>query len=275
MLLRLAINDQPKHEPHKTERSDPDECTAPAPPHADPCNHDRPAHGSNIGHGVKKSSLQRAFFLREPFGYCLDAGGKNCCLAETESESEEREAREGTPQGGSHRSQAPENHCQGVTHPGAKPVNKPANYQHAQRISGLENNYKIPVVDFIPAQIVLQRYPEDSKYVAIHIVLGSAEEQQPADHPAEISRAGRNVWRNLFTGRRSRALRLRRQYARCGGGLRWVHCVKGKLLVFAASFQSGKSLVESGLHTGIQIPLRKTSFYQLCIVPSSLRLIGK
>src|SRR5712664_149293 len=275
MLLRLAINDQPKHEPHKTERSDPDECTAPAPPHADPCHHDRREHGSNIGPGVENSSRQRALFLREPFGHRFDAGGKNSRLAEAESESEEREAREGTPQGSPHRSQAPENHCQGVTQPSSKPVNKPANYKHAQRISGLENNYKIAIVDFIPAQIVLQRYPEHSKYVAIHIVLGSAEEQQPADHPAEISRAGRNIWRNLFTGRRSRALRLRRQCAGCGGRLRWVHCVKGKLLVFAASFQSGKSLVESGLNTGIQIPLRKTSFYQLCIVPSSLRLMGK
>src|SRR5260370_13931375 len=107
MLLRLAINDQPKHEPHKTERSDPDECTAPAPPRADPCHHDRREHGSNIGPGVKNSSRQRAFFLREPFGYCLDAGGKNCCLAETERGSEEREASEGTPPGGSPLRQGP------------------------------------------------------------------------------------------------------------------------------------------------------------------------
>src|SRR5260370_28339239 len=108
MLLRLEKNDKQKHEPHKTERSDPDECTAPAPPHADPCHHDRREHGSNIGPGVKNSSSQRAFFLREPFGYCLDAGGKNCCLAETESESEEREARRGTPHTGAPRRPAPQ-----------------------------------------------------------------------------------------------------------------------------------------------------------------------
>ena len=74
----------------------------------------------------------------------------------------------------SHGSQAPENHCQGVAEACAHTIHHPADRDHAHGVSRLKSKHKIAVVNFVPAEIVLQGALENSEDLAIHVVLGSA-----------------------------------------------------------------------------------------------------
>src|SRR5580700_4896799 len=53
VLLWLAINQQPEHEPNETERSNSNECASPAPPRVQPRHHERCEHGAKARAGIK------------------------------------------------------------------------------------------------------------------------------------------------------------------------------------------------------------------------------
>ena len=56
-----------------------------------PRDHQRRDDGPDIRATVEDAGGQRAFLAREPFGDCLDAGGKICRLAKTEEWDRELE----------------------------------------------------------------------------------------------------------------------------------------------------------------------------------------
>jgi len=56
----------------------------------------------------------------------------------------------------------------------------------------MKSRYQIAVVDLIPAKLVLQRGLENAEHLAVHVVLGRAEKEESADHPAEVGAEG---WR--------------------------------------------------------------------------------
>src|SRR5580658_8913893 len=92
MFAGLAINQQPKREPNKTERADGNECRSPTPVHHDPGNEKRRENGARVCSGVENASGQRSFFLWKPFRYSFDTSWKNGGFAKSQSEPGDREA---------------------------------------------------------------------------------------------------------------------------------------------------------------------------------------
>ena len=63
---------------------------------------------------------------------------------------------------------------------------------------------KIPVIDVVPAELVLEWTLQHSEYLAVHVILAHAEEQKPANHPAEAP--GKNAGLRETGARRRRNL---------------------------------------------------------------------
>jgi hypothetical protein len=95
------------------------------------------------------------------------------------------------------RRQTPENHRQRITQPRPQAVHKLPHDHHAQGIGCLKRKDKIAVVDFVPAKIVLQGRLENAQDLAVHVVLGDTEQQQSADHPAEVTNSHRSRPREI------------------------------------------------------------------------------
>ena len=177
MLLRLLIEHHPKHEQDKPNSPNAEECATPAPAQTDPRHNDGRQHGPYIGSRVKNAGGQCSFFFREPLRNCLDTGRKHCGFAKAQDTTRDPETPQGIAKSRSHGSQAPENHGQGVTKARAKTVHDPADHQHAQRIAGLENHREIAVVNLTPTQFMLQRGLEHPQDIAVHVVLGGANQK--------------------------------------------------------------------------------------------------
>ena len=92
-----------------------------------------------------------------------------------------------------HGRQAPEDHGQGVSQPGAQAIDDPADHDHADRIEALEGKNQVAEVDVIPSQIVLQGALENAQDLAVHVVFCGSEQEEGTDDPAEISGPGRGL----------------------------------------------------------------------------------
>src|SRR6266481_2450755 len=75
----------------------------------------------------------------------------------------------------------------GVTIARPQAVNQPSNKDHPQRISRLKRKHQMPVVDIVPAKLMLKRDFQNAKNLPVHVILGYAEEQQSADHPPKAA----------------------------------------------------------------------------------------
>src|SRR5208282_138147 len=170
VLVWLAIQQQPEYEPDETQRAHNHKGPAPAPMDGDPGHDQGSNHRAEIRTGVENSRRQRALFFWKPLCYALDAGRKNCGFAETQCRSGKDETGQGTTQGVAHRGQTPENHGQGVAEASADAIDQPAHEQNANRVSRLERKHEIAVIDFIPAQIMLQSGLQDSEDLAVHVI---------------------------------------------------------------------------------------------------------
>lgn len=84
-------------------------------------------------------------------------------------------------------SETPEDHRQRIAQSRAQPVDEPADHYHAKCVGSLKGEDKIAVVDLVPSEVVLQRGLEHAKHLAIHVVLGDAEEKQRTDDPAKAA----------------------------------------------------------------------------------------
>ena len=70
-----------------------------------------------------------------------------------------------------------------------QPIDQPAGDQKPDRVRELEREDDVAVVDFRPAELLLQRRLEDPDDLAIDVVDRRREEQQRADHPADVARS--------------------------------------------------------------------------------------
>ena len=59
----------------------------------------------------------------------------------------------------------------------AQTIDQPSDREHSNRVGGLEGRNQIGILDLVPAQIVLQRGLEDAQDLAIHVILGHAEQK--------------------------------------------------------------------------------------------------
>ena len=75
-----------------------------------------------------------------------------------------------------HRGQTPARHRQRVSDACSQPIDQAANYQHAERVSSLKSEYEIAVINLAPAELVLQGILQDADHLAVHVVLGRAEQ---------------------------------------------------------------------------------------------------
>lgn len=187
VIFGTAVEQHPQNKPGETERAGEQKRPAPAEIRGNPWKEKRREHRTNAGAGVEDAGGKRAFFFREPFGDALNAGGEDAGLEEAESGTRGHEARERASGGVSHGGQAPENHGDGVTDARAEAVNESAHAEHSRGVGKLEDADEIAVVNFVPAEGVLQGAFEDAEDLAIHVVFCDAEEQQGADDPAEAS----------------------------------------------------------------------------------------
>src|SRR6266404_8207336 len=92
VLLGFAINQNPEGKQNKSQCADTYKRPAPTPSCVDPRNYDRCQHGTYAGASIKYPGGQGAFFLRKPFSYRLNAGGKNCSFPEAQGDSRDSEA---------------------------------------------------------------------------------------------------------------------------------------------------------------------------------------
>ena len=88
-----------------------------------------------------------------------------------------------------HGCQAPEDHGYGVTQLYPESIYNAADNDHADCVGCLEGKDKVAIIDFVPSQIVLQRGFKNAEDLAIHVVLGYAQQQKSADDPAKITGA--------------------------------------------------------------------------------------
>src|SRR5882762_742082 len=77
-----------------------------------------------------------------------------------------------------HRGQTPEGHRKGVTPACAKAVDESAYDEHSHRVRRLKRKNQIAVLDFIPAEIVLQGGLQYAQQLAIHVVFCYAEKRR-------------------------------------------------------------------------------------------------
>src|SRR5882762_4044852 len=104
-----------------------------------------------------------------------------------------------------HRGQTPEGHRKGVTPACAKAVDESAYDEHSHRVRRLKRKNQIAVVDFVPAEIVLQGGLQYAQHLAIHVVFCYAEKKKAAYHPAKVpNRSQYNVLRCGSAPRKSR-----------------------------------------------------------------------
>src|SRR6185369_59730 len=108
MFFRTSIKQQPRYEPDETDRARGDECGAPTPRDRDHRHDERRYERADVRAGVKDSSRERAFFLREPFSNSLDRRRKVSRLTETEQETRRTEAKHSVSQRMGHRRYTPE-----------------------------------------------------------------------------------------------------------------------------------------------------------------------
>src|ERR1700730_12280110 len=84
VFFRLAIQDQPEHEPDEPQCASYEECPSPAEMNTDPGHAQRGKNGASVRACVEDARRQRSFFFREPFGDGLDAGWEDTGLTETQ-----------------------------------------------------------------------------------------------------------------------------------------------------------------------------------------------
>ncbi len=87
----------------------------------------------------------------------------------------------------SHRRHAPQHNHDREAGAGAEPVHQPAGDQQADGIGELKGKDDVRVVDLGPAELGLEGRLEDADHLAVDVVDGRGEEQQPADVPAVAS----------------------------------------------------------------------------------------
>ena len=190
MLIRGVIQEQPQRQPGESYRAG--EYERPAPPEmdGDPGDHQRRNNCADVCPGVKYARGESSFFLGEPLRNSFDAGWKDAGLAQAQRSARHAEGKKGTGDGVAHGGEAPKHHRQRVAQASAKPVNQPPDEDHAEGIRSLKRKHQIAVVDFIPAQVVLERDLEDAQHLPVHVVLGDAEQQEGTDDPANVTGAG-------------------------------------------------------------------------------------
>src|ERR1700693_1290342 len=107
--------------------------------------------------GVENSGCEGPLFFWKPFRHTLNACRKYSGLPKAQGETCRHKTRKRERDRVAHRCQAPENHCHGVTNSRAHAINQAAEKNHTQRIGGLKREHKIPIIDFIPAKLMLER----------------------------------------------------------------------------------------------------------------------
>ena len=94
-------------------------------------------------------------FFRKPFRNALDAGREDSGFSKSECRPGNHEADERVCDCVPHRSEAPENHGNGIANASTKSIDHSTDENHAQRISRLKREHEIPVIDLIPTEFVL------------------------------------------------------------------------------------------------------------------------
>src|SRR5579863_292852 len=97
----------------------------------------------------------------------------------------------------SHGGETPKNHGASVSNARAETVNHPAHDQHAYCIRSLKCEHEIPVVNFIPAEVALERALQETEHLPIHIILCGAEQEQRADYPPDKANPRRSGVENV------------------------------------------------------------------------------
>ena len=77
--------------------------------------------------------------------------------------------------------------AEGVSEARSHAIDQASDEQETQSVGSLKNRDHVAVVDLVPAEVVLQRALQDADHLAVHVVLGDAEEQESADDPAEAA----------------------------------------------------------------------------------------
>ncbi len=184
MIFRLFVDGQPKRQPNESNAAGDDEGPLPTQVRDDPGNQERRGKRAHVRSGVKDSSGEGTLLFRKPFRYGLDAGGENSGFPKPQRRASHHETGQAAGRGMSHRRQAPKSHGQGISQARANAVNQAAHHHHAEGVGDLKRGNQVGVIVLVPVQIGLQGGLEQAQDLTIHVVLGYAEEQQGANHPA-------------------------------------------------------------------------------------------
>src|SRR5712692_9375932 len=133
----------------------------------------------------------------------------------------------------SHRRDAPDGEGERITDLSAEAVHQASGGQQSQSVRSVKGGYDIAVLQFVPAQCLLQILGENSQHLPVDIVDGGGKEKQTTNHPSIVTDA--RVHRG-YSG-----CGLSRQRSWCGGDDFFVHGFWLRELGFGAPGFSGSS----------------------------------
>ena len=207
VFMRTSIERQPERQPQESQQAGGDKSPVPAPGERDPGNDERRCERTDVGAGVEDPGSERAFALRKPFGRGLDRRGKVSCLSDPEGEPRNHEAGDrrrvrephqrqhgggrGTEEGrfgmGDCR-KAPQDDRNRESRTDAETVHDPPRHQESCGVGELKGEDDVGVVEFRPAELVLESRLQDPDDLPVDVVDRRREKQQRADDPAQVPR---------------------------------------------------------------------------------------
>src|SRR6266545_2191539 len=187
MLLREAIDEEPEHEPAKTETARDDEGGPPAPVGGQQGDEGRRQRASDRGSGVEDAHAQGAFLRWKPLGDRLGRPRPVAGLAESENEAPEGEARHAARGGVGDRGDRPHDDRDRESDAGPDRVVQPAGEHLAGRVGDEEGVLDGRVFGVREPEVVADGFLEDGHRLAVDVVDDGGEEDE-SDHPPAEAR---------------------------------------------------------------------------------------